>query len=594
VRDNRHLDVIARLAPGATPEQAQADLSAIAARLAAENPDTNREWGAATVVPLREVTTGDVDRALLVVLAVVSMVLLIGCANLANLMLARASARQRELAIRTALGAGRWRIVRQLSTEALVLSIAGGALGLLLAVWSVEVMLRLSADTLPRVEEVTIGAGVIAFGLAVSVLTSLLFGLLPAIQVVRAAPQEGLRGGRGTVGSTGSRLRGALVVSQVTLAVLLVVAAGLMARSFFALRAVDPGFQPERVLTVEMSLNVPAGLDGPTGFQWIIQRKEELEERLAALPGVEAVGTINRLPLGGEGEPFEFRRTGADDVERTARTDARFVSPGYFAAMGIPLLAGEPFEAQPQGEWLQVVISETTARQLWPGGEALGQRMVAPWGEEAEVVGVAGDVRQSGLSEAPHPAVYLSQFNAPRNATALVIRTVGEPGALSRTVRTEILALDANQPIRSIAPLREVLAESIARDRFFTLLFGVFGALALLLAAVGIYGVLAFSVGQRTREIGVRMALGARAEDVLAMVIRGGMVLVGSGVVLGLVAALLLTRVMSVLLYDVSHRDPFTFLAVPALLVVVALLASYLPARRATMVHPMTAMRNDG
>jgi predicted permease len=257
VRDNRHLDAIARLAPGVTPDRAQADLSAIAARLAARNPDTNREWGAATVVPLREVMTGDVGRPLTVVLAVVSLVLLIGCANLANLMLARASARQREIAIRTALGAGRWRIVRQLYTEALVLSVAGGALGLLLAVWCVDLMLRMSADTLPRVEEVSMGAGVIAFGVGVSVLTSLLFGLLPAMQVVRAGPGAGLRGGRGTIGSTGSRLRGALVVSQVTLAVLLVVAAGLMARSFFALRAVDPGFQPERVLTVEMSLTVP-------------------------------------------------------------------------------------------------------------------------------------------------------------------------------------------------------------------------------------------------------------------------------------------------------------------------------------------------
>jgi putative ABC transport system permease protein len=326
----------------------------------------------------------------------------------------------------------------------------------------------------------------------------------------------------------------------------------------------------------------------------VVQRKEELEERLAGLPGVEAVGTINRLPLGGEGEPFEFRLTSPDGVERTARTDARFVSPGYFAAMRIPLLTGQPFEARPEGEWVQVVISEATAHRLWPDQEAVGQRMVAPWGGEVEVVGVAGDVRQSGLSEAPHPAVYLSQFNAPRTATSLVLRTAGDPVRLSRAVRAEILALDANQPIRSISPLREILAESIARDRFFTLLFGVFGALALLLAAVGIYGVLAFAVGQRTREFGVRMALGARAEDVVAMVLRAGMVLVGSGVVLGLVAALLLTRVMSALLFDVSHRDPMTFVAVPALLGAVALVASYLPARRATRVHPMVAMQNDG
>ncbi len=593
IRGNRYLEGVARLTSDATPQQAQADLTAIATRLAAENPSSNTDWGAVTVIPLREVTTGNVDRTLLVVLGVAGFVLLIGCANLANLVMARAAGRSREIAVRSALGAGRWRIVRQLSTEALVLSMIGGALGLVIAAWAVELMLRLSADTLPRAEEVSMDLRVVGFGMVVAVLTSLLFGLLPALRVAGANPQRGLRGGRGSVGTPGARLRSALVVTEVMLAVMLVIGAGLMARSFLALRAVDPGFAVDRILTIELSISTPPQLGGAEANAVLIGRKEELEERLSALPGVEAVGTINRLPIAGEGEPFEFTVTGADGSERAVRTDARFVSPGYFAAMGIPLHRGSLFDAQPQEEVPPIVVSESMAARLWPGEDPIGQRTQGPWGSEAMVVGVVGDVRQLELSQEPLPAIYMSQFQAPRSATAYVIRTAGDARELARPVRAEILALDGNQPIRSIAPLAQVLAESVARDRFFTILFTIFGGIALVLAALGIYGVLAYSVGQRTREIGVRMALGARGEDVLRMVLGSGMRLVGSGVLLGTLAALLLTRVMISLLHEVSHRDPLTFLLVPVLLCTVAMVAAYLPARRATRVQPMTALQSE-
>jgi predicted permease len=593
VRSNRYLEGVARLASGTTPQQAQSDLTAIANRLAAENPSSNTDWSAATVVPLHEVVIGNVDRTLLVVLGLSTFVLLIGCANLANLVMARAAGRSREIAVRAALGAGRWRIVRQLSTEALVLSVIGGALGLVLATWAVEVMLRLSADTLPRADEVGVDLRVVGFALIVAVLTSLIFGLLPALRVAGAAPQRGLRGARGSVGTPGSRLRSALVVAEVMLAVLLVIGAGLMARSFLALRAVDPGFAVDRVLTVDLSIATPPQLGSAEANAFLISRKEELEARLAGLPGVEAVGTINRLPIAGEGEPFEFTVTGADGSERAVRTDARFVSPGYFAAMGIPLHRGTLFELQPQEEVPPIVVSESMAARLWPGEDPIGKRAQGPWGGEAMVVGVVGDVRQLELSREPLPAIYMSQFQAPRSATAYVIRTASDARHLVRAVRGEILAVDGNQPIRSIAPLSRVLSESIARDRFFTIVFAAFGGIALVLAALGIYGVLAYSVGQRTREIGVRMALGARAEDVLRMVIRSGMALVGGGVVLGTIAALLLTRVMASLLHDVSHRDPATFALVPMLLCAVALLAAYVPALRATRVQPMTALRNE-
>jgi predicted permease len=592
-REHRYLRAVGRLAPGADAAQAQGELTALSRELAATYPESNEDWTAATAVPLHTSITGDVDRALLVVLSVVGFILLIGCANLANLLLARGTARSREIAIRTALGAGRMRIVRQLLTESLVLALLGGVLGLLLSIWGVQTILALSADTLPRVEDVRVDARVIGFGLLLTLGTGLLFGLLPALRIANTDPQERLRGGRGAVSGT-QRLRSTLVVAEVTLAVVLVIGAGLMARSFLELRSVDPGFDPERVLTVSLQLNL-AGIPEEEIGSHLIRRREEIIERIGALPGVVEVGMINAFPLRDEGFEHEYSRTDGRAAQdgSAVRAETRYVSPDYIRAMGIPLLRGDPLPDQlTGGAPVPMLISETAARRSWPGEDPIGQVLDAGW-TSVVVTGVVGDVRQLGLAEEARPAVYLPQLVAPRLLATLAVRTAGDPAALAAPIRQAIHELDPNQPLRSVATLSGVLSESIARDRFFTLLFGIFGGLALVLAAVGIYGVLAYSVGQRTREIGVRMALGARSADVLRMVVGGGMLLVGVGVVLGTIAALLLTRVLQSELYGISATDPLTFAAALGFLGAVALLASYVPARRATRVDPTVALRAE-
>jgi predicted permease len=594
-RGDRYLQVIGRLAAGADAAQAQRELTALAGELASTYPDSNEDWNAATAVPLRAAVTGDVDHALLIVLGIVGFILLIGCANLANLMLARGSARTREIAIRAALGAGRRRIIRQLLTESLVLAVLGGALGVVLSYWGVQSILALSAETLPRIEDVSVDGRVIAFGLLLAGATGVLFGIVPALRLAQTNPQQDLRGGRGTVGGDGARLRNALVVAEVALAVLLVIGAGLMARSFLELRNVDAGFDPDRVLTVAMQINFAGVAEDEIGG-FLIQRREEILERVRALPGVESAGMINVFPLRQDGAfALEYRRGGADAVpgETGVHADTRYADAGYLTTMGIPLLRGEglPTQLPPSGP-LPVILSESAARRLWPQDDPIGRLITVPWGE-ARVIGVVGDVRQIGLADAPQPAVYFSHLHAPRLLATLVLRTAGDPIDHAAPVRTAIREVAPNQPIRSIMPLRAVMAESIARDRFFTVLFAVFGSLALALAAVGIYGVLAYTVRQRTQEIGVRMALGASTLDVLRMVSGAGMALVGVGVIIGTLAAVALSRVLANQLYGVAPTDPGTFAAAIAFLGVIAFLATYVPARRAMRVPPMTALRPD-
>ncbi len=593
-RHQRVLEVVARLSPGVTVNQAQSELDTIAARLAMQFPETNTGWSAAPVLPLRTTIVGDVDTALLIVLTMVGVTLLIGCVNLANLLLARGPARAGEIAIRTALGAGRVRIVRQVLTESVLLALLGGAIGIALSLWGVQAVLALSADTLPRVEDVRVDARVVAFGVLLAVVTGALFGLLPALRAARAEPQQHLRSGRGTVGG-GHRMRNALVVAEVSLAIVLVIGAGLMTRSFLALRSVDPGFEPDRVLTVSMMINITGATD-VVGH--IVGRRRDFMDRIAALPGVTDVGAVNSLPLQpGVWEWFDFTRadgTGMPDGSQL-RADRTYVDGGYLRAMNIPLLRGELLPRD-RSQWtpgtpLPILASEAAARRFWPNEEAVGQIVRAPWGTGV-IAGVVGDVRHLGLAQAPTPAVYFPHFMGPRVVTTLVARTQGDPAALAGAVRQAIRDIDPNQPIRSIAPLRDVMAESLARDRFFTVVFVVFGGLALVLAAIGVYGVLAYSVGQRTQEIGVRMAMGARGTDILRMVLHGGMRLVLAGVGLGAGVALLFTRVLSSQLYGVSATDPVTFIAAPAGLVVVALVACYVPARRAVRIQPVTALRD--
>jgi predicted permease len=593
VRSQRQFEVIARVGPGATVEQAQEDVNTIASQLAAEFPDTNKGWGAARVVPLRTTIVGDVDTALLVVLAVVGFILLIACANLANLLLARGAARAHELATRMALGAGRGRIVRQLLTESLVLGLLGGAAGLALSWWGLHTLLALSADTLPRVEDVRVDARVVGFAALLTVAASLLFGVLPALRASDAESQGRLRT-RGAAGG-GRRLRDALVVAEVAVAITLVIGAGLMARSFLQLQSTDAGFDPKQILAVTVQFNMAGVGDNPMAH--LIQRREELVERIAALPGVIEAGSIRTLPLDGEcSDILIFRHAdGAGAADGTPlRTPNCLVSPGYLRTMQIPLVRGEMLPERPvEGGPVPFVVSEAAARRFWPGQDPIGRIVQANYGNPAQVVGVVGDVRQAGLADAPPPVVYFDHRTAPRILATFVVRAAGDPRLLAEPIRQAVREVDPNQPVRSIRTMEEVRSDSIARDRFFTLLFGLFGGLALVLAAVGVYGVLAYSVSQRTREMGVRMALGARRGDVLRMIVREGMLLVLGGLVLGGLASLLLTRALESQLHQVGSRDPVTFVLAPLILLAVALVACSVPAWRATRVEAATALRAE-
>jgi predicted permease len=482
-----------------------------------------------------------------------------------------------------------------LLTESLVLAFVGGMIGLLLSYWGVQTILALSADTLPRVEDVRVDGRVIAFSLLLTAATGVLFGLVPALRMAHTDPQSQLRGGRGTVGADGRRLRSGLVVTEVALAVMLVIGAGLMARSFLALRSVDAGFDPERVLTATMQLNL-TGVPDTMIAQFLVQRREEILHRVRELPGVEEAGMINVFPLAEDGAfTMEYPRAGAGAVagEPGVHADTRYVDPGYLRTMGIPLLRGEQLPADLVDEApVPVLMSESAARKLFGAEDPLGKQIGVPWGE-ATVIGIVGDVRQVGLDQAPPPAVYFPQLIAPRLMATLVVRTSGEPTALAAPIRQIIKEIDPNQPIREMLPLRTVMADSIAQDRFFTLLFALFGSLAIILAAVGIYGVLSYSVRQRTQEIGVRMAIGASAFDVLRMVAGSGMRLVGLGVLIGTIVALGMSRVLASQLYGITATDPLTFAAAIAFLVCIAAFAAWVPARRATRVAPMIALRPE-
>ncbi|HXG54241.1 MAG TPA: ABC transporter permease [Vicinamibacterales bacterium] len=595
VRNQRFLDVVARLADGASVEVAQAELNAVASRLALQYPATNAGWTGITVVPLQMAIVGDVDRTLVLVFALAGAILLIVCANLANMLLARGTARSHEMAIRTALGASRMRIVRQGLTEALLLGLVGGALGIVLSVLTVQLVLELSAGTLPRVEDVRVDGRVAGFGFLLALATALAFGLVPALSGAQAKPHDNLKDGR-RVAARVPQVQRVLVVAQVGLAVVLVVSAGLMARSFLALRGADPGFEPKNALAVTMQINL-TGVDRPGPH--IIQRREEWIERISALPGVVSVGTITSLPLRDKCKDYiEFTRadgTGGPDGG-PLRADNCLVSSDYLATMRIPLLRGKPLpDRLTEGAPRPFLISETAARRFWPGQDALGQvvRLVTGRRGQAIVIGVVGDVRQVGLRQDPPSAVYFPQAIGPRAVTTLVARTAGDPLMLAGPIREAVRRLDPNQAIRSITALNGVISESIARDRFFTILFGSFGALALVLATMGVYGVLAYSVAERTQEIGVRMALGADQRQVIGMVIGQGGRLVAIGLTVGLLGSLILMPFLASLLYQTNQYDLLTFVTVPVVLATGALIACALPAWRAASVEPITALRAE-
>ena len=593
IRAAHFLRPIGLLKNGVTIEQAKAETDLIARRLEEQYPETNERWSL-NLVPLEEQVVGGVRTSLWVLLGAVGFVLLIACANVSNLMLARAAARRRELALRTALGASRWRVARQQLVESVLLSLAGGALGLLLAVWGVDVLAALGAGDIPRSREIGVDGRVLAFTAALSVLTGLAFGLLPALRASRPDLNEVLKdAGRGTSGPGRGRVRSALVVSEIALSLVLLIGAGLLVKSFVGLLSVNPGFDPASVLTLRINL-ARARYPKPEQAEAFFG---DLQRRVAGLPGVEAAGMVSELPLSGQPNDMYFYVAGRppQTADQKVTADYRRVNQDYFRAMRIPVLRGRDFtEQEVTGNAQVVVINETLARNFFPDEDPLGRRLVIDFGnqEEFEVVGVVGDVRHRALDGEVYQMMYVPTLRI--GGTNLVVRTSSaDPLALATAVRGEVAAVDKDQPVSGVRTLEEVVAGSVAQQRFRTLLLAVFAGVALLLAGVGIYGVIAYSVTHRTHEIGIRMALGAGAADILKMVVGQGMALALAGIAVGLLAALALTRVLSSLLFGVTATDALTFATVSLLIAAVALLACLLPARRATKVDPMIALRYE-
>jgi putative ABC transport system permease protein len=598
-RDTNFIDVVARLKPGVLLQQAQANMTAVAQSQAQRYPQTNTGVGV-KVVSLQEHMVGDVRPMLVVLLGAVGFVLLIACANVANLLLARAAARHREMAIRGALGASRSRVVRLLLTESVLLAIVGGAVGLLLAIWSLDLLISLKPANLPRLAEINVNRTVFLFTAAVSFFTGVLFGLAPAWQVSKTDLNEGLKesGRGGSDAPRRHRMRALLVISEVALSLVLLIGAGLMIRSFARLLAVDPGFKSDHVLTAFVSLPVAKYSKHEEQVAFF----DRLLERLRNVPGISAAGLVSDIPLyGGSSTGFDVDgRTPAVPGQR-AMTDYRIINPDYFAAMSMRMVKGRAFnshdnEAAPG----VVIINETLAARFFAGEDPIGQRLDMSGAPKdlREIVGVVADVRNYGVDAEVKPETYVPlRQSAPgylagvTSALTIVIRSTIDPTALAETLREQVQALDKDQPVSSIKTMEWYLADSISQRRFNMILLGVFAGLALVLAAVGIYGVIAYTVTQRTHEMGIRIALGAHGADILRLVFSNAMATTITGIVIGLGAAFALTRLLQSLLYQVTATDPVVFATIPLLLLTVAAIATYLPARRAMKVNPITALR---
>jgi putative ABC transport system permease protein len=587
------LRAIGRLKPESSFAGAQVDLNTIAARLTSQYPDSNSKVGA-TLVPLQEQLIGSMKRPLLVLLGAVAFVLLIACANVANLMLARAATREREIALRAALGASRFRVIRQLATESTLLACAGGALGLLLAFWLLRLLVSLSPLGAPRFDEIRIDGYVLGFTVLVAVLTGLIFGLAPALQISKPDLNNSLKDtGKGVPGgSGGGRLRSALVIAEMALALILLIGSGLLMKSFVLLERVDPGFNPDHVVTLRVFLNkthYPA-------MPQVLNLYSQLLDREKAVSGAQAVAAISTLPLSGNETDTSFLIEGRPQPPPNQQPVAWYnsVSPDYFRAMEMRVLKGRTFTDHDDDKSpLVVIISETMARRYWPNEEPLGKRLGHGPDRWREVVGVVKDVKHFGLDADTPPTMYFPMRQVPARGMNLVVRSSGDPSNLAPAVRTQVWVDDKNLAIANLTTMKDLVSSSITQQRFILLLLGCFAALALLLAAIGIYGVMSYAVTQRTHEIGIRMALGARRGDVLKLVVRNGITLALIGIAIGLVLAFALTRLMASLLFGVTPTDPMTFASVSAGLVIVALVACFIPARRATKVDPLVALRYE-
>jgi putative ABC transport system permease protein len=595
-----YLTVVGRAKEGVPFAQVKAEVETIGRRLAAEYPDQN-DGLAFAAVPLLDAMVGDVRSAVLMLLGAVGFVLLIACSNVANLLLARAAARESELAVRAALGAGRGRLVRQLLTESTILSLLGGALGLLLAVWGVDVLIGMQPQGIPRLDDVRVDGFVIAFTFAASFATGLVFGLVPAFHATRAALAGTLKeAGRGALTSrSGNRLRGGLVIVETALAVMLLAGAGLMIKSFTRLTSVDPGFAVAPALTFQLSL--PESRYGEEAQ--MISFFDQLMPRLRSLPGVQEAGATVGLPMSGLSFVLTFEVAGRPPLPPSQQPamQIRVATPEYFKALGIPLVRGRLFdERDREGAPAAALLTEAAAKQFFPGEDPIGKRITLGWGRGegkpragGEVIGIIGDVKDAGLGEPDPPQLYLSFHQWPVQSMTVLLKTAVPPESLTDAVRREVYAIDPNVPVASVRTLEQIVERSVSQPRFYMALLAAFAAVALVLAAIGIFGVLSFGVAQRTREIGIRMALGARESSVVSLVIGQAMALTGLGIALGVVASWFLSTSISALLFDTSPRDLATFALVASALAIVALVASAVPARRAARVDPIVALRAE-
>jgi predicted permease len=602
IRTHEDYNIFGKLKPGVSMTLAQAEMDTITARLRRDYPESYPPNGGLTfgIVPLLEQVVGDVRRALLVLLSAVGFVLLIACANVANLLLARAVARQQEIAVRAALGASRGRIIRQLLTESILLSLCGGLLGAILCFWSVKWIHVLGTKSIPRLAEIGIDGRVLLFTLLLSILAGILFGLAPAWRVSRVDLNTTLKdasrtsAGSSAVWGRGNNMRRLLVVSELALSVVLLIGAGLLIRSFARLENVAPGFNPKNVLTFELALNGQRYGDG----QIRLSTYRQLWNALGQIPGVTAAGGITSLPLSQSfaWTPITVEGRAPLPGEKFLNADARVAGGRYFQALEIPLRSGRFFnEEDLVGKTPVVIIDEFMAGQLWPGQDAVGKRIhmvesEVPW---LTVAGVVGRVKHESLDSDPRIAFYLPQTQYPSRAMTVVMRSQGDPSTLSPSVKKELRGIDPDLPMYSVRTMDERVEESLARRRFSMLLLGIFAGMALVLATIGIYGVMAYLVNQGTREIGIRMAIGATQREIVRLVVFQGMTLAITGVAAGLAAAFVFTGLMRSLLFGISSADPVTFAGISLLLTLVALLATYIPAKRAARIDPILCLRSE-
>lgn len=588
-RGRHFLSVMGRLKPGVSLRQAQLDLQNLAAGIEKEYPKTNQGWGNNAVL-LYDELTGGIRGPLWVLFAAALLVLLIACLNVANLQLIRAASRSREIAMRMAIGATRGRLLRQLLTESVVLSVIGGLLGLLLAIGGISLLKSLMPPSrIPRLNEVGLDGSVVLFTIGIALLTGVIFGLSPAFRALRPDVNEALKeGSRSNTGGTSNRLRSLLVVSEIALALMLTIFAGLVIQTFKNLVNIDPGFNTENVVTMQLSLH-PSRYAGPPQIKDFYQRTLE---NIEAQPGVVAAGATNNLPLTGGGGYTKIYIEGKPDTKpQEVMTGIQIATPDYFRAMGVPFLAGRDFTPQEESV---LIINDSTAKKFWPGENPLGKRVrFQPEADWTTVVGVVADMKALGLTSQPRIEMFLPLGQDTFRAGFVIVRTNASAEAMVPSLRAAVLAIDKNMAIFNVKTLEKVVSDSIAQPRFNMVLLAIFAGLALVLAAVGIYGVMSYSVTQRTQELGVRMALGAQRRDIFSLVLKQGIILALVGVGIGIAGAIGLSKVLGSVLYGISATDPVTFISVAVIMIAVALLACFFPARKATKVDPLTAMRYE-